>query len=43
MTSAFAAKALATAIVTQLFSYMVGKGIQYGFKLSLIRIRSHCL
>ncbi|KAL2168368.1 hypothetical protein VTG60DRAFT_7346 [Thermothelomyces hinnuleus] len=28
---AFAAKALATAVVTQLFSYMVGKGIQYGY------------
>ncbi|KAL2193978.1 hypothetical protein P885DRAFT_71775 [Corynascus similis CBS 632.67] len=27
----FAAKALATAVVTQLFSYMVGKGIQYGY------------
>lgn len=28
---AFAAKALATAVVTQLFSYMVGKGIQYSY------------
>lgn len=28
---ALAAKALATAVVTQLFSYMVGKGIQYGY------------
>ncbi|KAK4095957.1 hypothetical protein N658DRAFT_502103 [Parathielavia hyrcaniae] len=28
---AFAAKALATAVVTQLFSYMVGRGIQYGY------------
>ncbi|KAK4243623.1 hypothetical protein C7999DRAFT_36041 [Corynascus novoguineensis] len=28
---AFAAKVLATAVVTQLFSYMVGKGIQYGY------------
>ena len=28
---AFAAKALTTAVVTQLFSYMVGKGIQYGY------------
>jgi hypothetical protein len=43
MTSAFAAKALPTAVVTQLFSYMVGKGIQYGFKRSSIWIRSHCL
>jgi len=28
---AFASKALAAAVVTQLFSYMVGKGIQYGY------------
>ncbi|EER24898.1 hypothetical protein CPC735_014960 [Coccidioides posadasii C735 delta SOWgp] len=28
---AFAAKCLAAAIVTQLFSYMIGKGIQYGY------------
>ncbi|KAK3899972.1 hypothetical protein C8A05DRAFT_46078 [Staphylotrichum tortipilum] len=28
---AFAAKRLAAAVVTQLFSYMVGKGIQYGY------------
>jgi hypothetical protein len=28
---AFTSRALATAIVTQLFSYMVGKGIQYGY------------
>jgi hypothetical protein len=28
---AFAAKRLATAVVTQLFSYMVGKGIRYGY------------
>jgi hypothetical protein len=28
---AFAAKRLTTAVVTQLFSYMVGKGIQYGY------------
>ncbi|KAK4119690.1 hypothetical protein N657DRAFT_666476 [Parathielavia appendiculata] len=28
---AFAAKALATAVVTQLFSYMVGRGIQYSY------------
>lgn len=28
---AFTAKALAAAVVTQLFSYMVGKGIQYGY------------
>ncbi|ROT39292.1 hypothetical protein SODALDRAFT_339678 [Sodiomyces alkalinus F11] len=27
----FSAKALAAAVVTQLFSYMVGKGIQYGY------------
>ncbi|KAF4980715.1 hypothetical protein FZEAL_3330 [Fusarium zealandicum] len=27
----FAAKRLATAVVTQLFSYMVGKGVQYGY------------
>ncbi|GKU14114.1 unnamed protein product, partial [Fusarium langsethiae] len=27
----FAAKRLATAVVTQLFSYMIGKGIQYGY------------
>lgn len=27
----FAAKALSAAVVTQLFSYMVGKGIQYGY------------
>ncbi|CAM1508767.1 Fc.00g056150.m01.CDS01 [Cosmosporella sp. VM-42] len=27
----FAARRLATAVVTQLFSYMVGKGIQYGY------------
>ncbi|KAL2140401.1 hypothetical protein VTI28DRAFT_3857 [Corynascus sepedonium] len=27
----FAAKALATAVVTQLFSYMTGKGIQHGY------------
>ncbi|KAF6811218.1 hypothetical protein CPLU01_15154 [Colletotrichum plurivorum] len=28
---AFACKALAAAVVTQLFSYMIGKGIQYGY------------
>ena len=28
---AFAAKVLAAAVVTQLFSYMIGKGIQYGY------------
>ncbi|KAH8759304.1 hypothetical protein F5883DRAFT_426690, partial [Diaporthe sp. PMI_573] len=28
---AFASKALAAAVVTQLFSYMIGKGIQYGY------------
>ncbi|KAM4067556.1 serine threonine protein kinase [Hirsutella rhossiliensis] len=28
---AFTAKALAAAVVTQLFSYMIGKGIQYGY------------
>lgn len=28
----FAAKCLAAAIVTQLFSYMIGKGIQYGYE-----------
>lgn len=28
---AFAAKRLTTAVVTQLFSYIVGKGIQYGY------------
>jgi hypothetical protein len=28
---AFAAKALAAAVVTRLFSYMIGKGIQYGY------------
>lgn len=28
---AFAAKSLAAAVVTQLFSYMIGKGIQYGY------------
>ncbi|KAF2241424.1 hypothetical protein BU26DRAFT_525246 [Trematosphaeria pertusa] len=27
----FASKALAAAVVTQLFSYMIGKGIQYGY------------
>ncbi|GKU22517.1 unnamed protein product [Fusarium langsethiae] len=27
----FAARRLATAVVTQLFSYMIGKGIQYGY------------
>lgn len=27
----FASKKLATAVITQLFSYMVGKGIQYGY------------
>ena len=27
----FAAKALATAVVTQLFSYMIGKNIRYGY------------
>ncbi|KAJ9226129.1 hypothetical protein DTO027B5_5813 [Paecilomyces variotii] len=27
----FASRALATAVVTQLFSYMIGKGIQYGY------------
>ncbi|KAF9878757.1 hypothetical protein CkaCkLH20_03657 [Colletotrichum karsti] len=28
---AFASKALAAAVVTQLFSYMIGKGIRYGY------------
>ncbi|KAI8658996.1 Protein kinase domain-containing protein [Fusarium keratoplasticum] len=28
---AFAARRLTTAVVTQLFSYMIGKGIQYGY------------
>ncbi|PNY19708.1 Uncharacterized protein TCAP_07480 [Tolypocladium capitatum] len=28
---AFTARALAAAVVTQLFSYMIGKGIQYGY------------
>ena len=28
---AFAARRLTTAVITQLFSYMVGKGIQYGY------------
>jgi hypothetical protein len=28
---AFASKSLAAAVVTQLFSYMIGKGIQYGY------------
>ncbi|WQF90407.1 Putative protein kinase [Colletotrichum destructivum] len=28
---AYASKALAAAVVTQLFSYMIGKGIQYGY------------
>ncbi|KAF6821137.1 hypothetical protein CPLU01_12564 [Colletotrichum plurivorum] len=28
---AFASKALTAAVVTQLFSYMIGKGIQYGY------------
>ena len=28
---AFIARALATAVITQLFSYMIGKGIQYGY------------
>ena len=28
---AFTARALAAAVVTQLFSYIVGKGIQYGY------------
>ncbi|KJZ70009.1 hypothetical protein HIM_10590 [Hirsutella minnesotensis 3608] len=28
---AFAARRLSTAVVTQLFSYMIGKGIQYGY------------
>lgn len=27
----FAARRLTTAVVTQLFSYMIGKGIQYGY------------
>lgn len=27
----FAARRLATAVITQLFSYMIGKGIQYGY------------
>ena len=27
----FTARALAAAVVTQLFSYMIGKGIQYGY------------
>ncbi|KAK3938277.1 hypothetical protein QBC46DRAFT_365611 [Diplogelasinospora grovesii] len=29
--SAFAARYLAAAVITQLFSYMIGKGIQYGY------------
>src|SRR3569833_2538307 len=28
---AFASRALGAAVITQLFSYMVGKGIQYGY------------
>ena len=28
---AFAARALATAVITQLFSYMIGKSLQYGY------------